>query len=165
MTPSACGYHIQADPEGDRSSNLTGPGVRAEGVDLNISLCSEMRTVNQYCWWHSREVLGAAAAGVVVVHTRETSDVRRYQSRPPRQKTSKPILCHTNDTENHAEQNGNVARHEVSKIRKLCAMPEMSKIPEIKRNVLRLWSYVARHHRRSQEASRATNQQSIHHEH
>ena len=51
----------QADPEGDiyepsRSSNLTGHDVRAEGVELNISFYSEMRTVSQYHWWRRWEV-------------------------------------------------------------------------------------------------------------
>ena len=58
---SACGCQTQADPDGDRdepgrSSNLTGPGIRAEGAGLNLSLCNEMRTVNKHCWWRHREV-------------------------------------------------------------------------------------------------------------
>ena len=42
-------------------------------------------------------------------------------------------------------------------------MSKMPSIRETRRNMLRLWSYVAGHHRRGQEAGRATNQQSIHH--
>ena len=59
MTTSACSYQTQADPEGDRdelsrSSILTSPGIRAKRVGLNLSLCNEMRTFNQYCWCRRR---------------------------------------------------------------------------------------------------------------
>ena len=61
VTPSTCSNQIQTDPKGNRGgpcrgSNLTGPGIRAEGVVLNISLCNEMRTVREYDWWGSRNV-------------------------------------------------------------------------------------------------------------
>ena len=42
-------------------------------------------------------------------------------------------------------------------------MPKMPKIPLTRRIILQLWSYVAGHHPRGQEAGRAPNQQSIHH--
>ena len=85
VTQSACGNETQADPEGDRdepgrSSNWTGLGIRAEGVGLNISLCNEMRTVNQYCWWRRWDV---RVLRQQVVLPRETGDVRRCRTSPP----------------------------------------------------------------------------------
>ena len=72
-----------------------------------------------------------------------------------------PVSRH--DSEIHAEQNGNMERHEVSKIEDRGAMPMVPRILWTKRNISRLWSYVTGHHRRGQEAGRVTNQQSIHH--
>ena len=43
-----------------------------------------------------------------------------------------------NDSEIHAERKGNLERHEVSKNEGSCAMPKMPKIPETRRNILRL---------------------------
>ena len=71
-----------------------------------------------------------------------------------------PVAHH--DSEIHAEQNGNLERHAVSKIED-CVRCQKLTMPETRLNILRLWSYVAGHYRRGQEADRATNQQSIHH--
>ena len=35
---------------------MAGPGIHTEGVDMDIGLCNEMRTVSQYDWWRSRNV-------------------------------------------------------------------------------------------------------------
>ena len=61
MTSPACCNQFQADPEGDGyessgDSNLTGPGIRAEGMVLNVSLNNEMRTVSEYEWCRNRNV-------------------------------------------------------------------------------------------------------------
>ena len=60
-TQSASRFSAQAHPEGDgdkpsRCSDLTGRGICAVEVGLNMSFCNEMRTINQHCRWRSREV-------------------------------------------------------------------------------------------------------------
>ena len=61
MTPLACSNQFQTYPEGDGceprgGSNLTGPGIRTEGVVSNIGHCNEMRTVTEHDWWRKRDV-------------------------------------------------------------------------------------------------------------
>ena len=67
------------------------------------------------------------------------------------------------DSENHDLQNGNLERHEVSKDRRSCSMPNMLQISKTRRDMLYLWKHSTRQDRGSQAASRETNQQSIHH--
>ena len=71
-------------------------------------------------------------------------------------------LASHQDSEIHAEQNGNLERHEVSKIEDRVQCPKCLRYQGTRRNILRLWSYAARHHRRGQEAGRARNLQWIH---
>ena len=47
-------------PEGDGDepsgcSNVTGPGIRTEGVVSNVGLGNEMRTISEHDWWRKRD--------------------------------------------------------------------------------------------------------------
>ena len=66
------------------------------------------------------------------------------------------------DSEFHAEQNGNLQRHEVSMIedRVQCQICFLNIKDQAK--ILYLWKRASRHYRGGQEAGRATNQPSIH---
>ena len=82
-TLSGCSQ-FQRDPEGDgdepsRRSNLTGSGVRCEGMVPNVGLCNEMRTVCKHGGWRTRDVRGDMAAGVVVL-AQEKGGVRKLRS-------------------------------------------------------------------------------------
>ena len=67
------------------------------------------------------------------------------------------------DSEIHAEQKGNLERHEASKIDDRVRWPSFFvEKPKTRRHILRLWSFAAMYCRRGKDAGRATNQQSIH---
>ena len=67
------------------------------------------------------------------------------------------------DSANHVPQNGNSERHDVFKIEDRVQCHTCSKYSKTRREMLYLWKYAIKHYRGRQEASRATNQQSIHH--
>ena len=67
------------------------------------------------------------------------------------------------DSEIHVEQHGNLGRHEVSKIEDRVQCQVCFQYQKTRRDMLDLRECATSHYRRGQAASRATNQQSIHH--
>ena len=85
VTPPTCFDQFQTYPEGDGyeprgGSDLTGTGIRAEGVVVNVCLCSEMRTISEYDWWRKAECVRVIRL-LELLFFPEKGAVRRSRSR------------------------------------------------------------------------------------
>ena len=82
------------------------------------------------------------------------------------EKTQKKVVYNPvshQDSANHAEQDGNLKRHEVSKIEDRVQCQKCLRYQRPGETFCTLCSHDTMHYRRGHEASRATNLQSIHH--